>query len=256
VRDGDEWIVNGQKVWNSYAHLADWAILLARTDWDVPKHRGISYFLLDMKTPGVEARPLRQATGAAHFNETFLTDVHIPSENLVGGLNKGWAVAQTTLMNERAGIGVVPFAGIGFPDWVELARHFGKLEDPHIRQGLAAMYIRAKLMRWLTARAQAAGRKGSGPGPESSVVKLLASVDLESTCDLALAIQGAGAMLASHDAFEDGIWQQYFLGQWSPRIGGGTEQIQRNVMGERILGLPPEPRPDKTLPFRETPRNL
>jgi len=111
-------------------------------------------------------------------------------------------------------------------------------------------------MRWLTARAQAAGRKGSGPGPESSVVKLLASVDLESTCDLALAIEGAGAMLASHDAFEDGIWQQYFLGQWSPRIGGGTEQIQRNVMGERILGLPPEPRPDKTLPFRETPRNL
>ena len=115
-RDGDEWVVNGQKVWNSFAHLADWGILIARTDWDVPKHRGLSYFLVDMRTPGVEARPLRQITGVAHFNETFLTDVRIPADNLLGGLNNGWGVAQTTLMNERAMIGSAG-PGIGFTDW-------------------------------------------------------------------------------------------------------------------------------------------
>jgi alkylation response protein AidB-like acyl-CoA dehydrogenase len=254
-RDGETWIVNGQKVWNSFAHVADWGILLARTDWDVPKHRGISYFLVDMKTEGVEARPLRQITGVAHFNETFLTDVHIPDANLVGGLNNGWAVAQTTLMNERALIGTSGGGGLGFRDWIALAKHYGRLEDPDIRQRLAELYTRVELLKWLGQRAQASMRAGKGPGSESSVAKLFASLHIEKNGDLAMAIEGADSMLYDTDAFEGGFWQQQFLGQWGSRIGGGTEQVQRNILGERVLGLPSEPRPDKTNAFREIPKN-
>jgi alkylation response protein AidB-like acyl-CoA dehydrogenase len=254
-RDGDTWVVNGQKVWNSYAHIADWGILLARTDWDVPKHRGISYFLVDMTTPGVEPRPLRQITGVAHFNETFLTDVHVPDANLLGGLNNWWGVAQTTLMNERSMIGSSGGGGVGFRDWIELARHYGKLDDPDIRRRLAELYTRNELLKWLGQRAQASIRAGKGPGAESSVAKLFASLHLEKNGNLAMAIEGADAMLYASDAFEDGFWQQHFLGQWASRIGGGTEQVQRNVLGERVLGLPSEPRPDKTEPFRDLPKN-
>jgi alkylation response protein AidB-like acyl-CoA dehydrogenase len=254
-RDGDEWVVNGQKVWNSYAHLADWGMLLARTSWDVPKHRGISYFLVDMRTPGVEPRPLRQATGAAHFNETFLTDVRIPHANLVGGVDNGWAVAQTTLMHERSQIGASPGLGVGFDDWVQLARAQGRTDDLDIRQRLAALYTRFNILKWLGMRAQAAQRAGKAPGPESSVAKLASSTNLALSCDLALALEGASGMVTGPHAPEDGFWQQYFLGQWSPRIGGGTEQIQRNIIGERVLGLPPEPRTDKATPFRDVARN-
>jgi alkylation response protein AidB-like acyl-CoA dehydrogenase len=252
-RDGDEWIVNGQKVWNSFAHLADWGILLARTDWDVPKHRGITYFLVDMHSPGVEPRPLRQITGVAHFNETFLTDVRIPADQVVGEVNGGWGVAQTTLMNERALIGGA--SPLGFRDYVELARHHGKTDDPEIRQRLAGAYTRFQILRWLGQRAQAAARSGQALGPESSVAKLVISDHSARNGDLALAIEGAAGMLSGRDAFEEGFWQQQFLGQWGVRIGGGTEQVQRNIIGERVLGLPPEPRPDKTEPFRSIPKN-
>ena len=252
-RDGDEWVVNGQKVWNSFAHLADWGILLARTDWDVPKHRGITYFLVDMHSPGVEPRPLRQITGVAHFNETFLTDVRIPADQVVGAVNGGWGVAQTTLMNERALIGGA--SPLGFRDYVELARHHGKTDDPDIRQRLAAAYTRFQILRWLGQRAQAAARSGQALGPESSVAKLVISDHSAQNGDLALAIEGAAGMLSGRDAFESGFWQQQFLGQWGVRIGGGTEQVQRNIIGERVLGLPPERRPDKTEPFRSIPKN-
>ncbi len=252
-RDGDEWVVNGQKVWNSFAHFADWGILLARTNWDVPKHRGITYFLVDMATPGVEARPLRQITGVAHFNETFLTDVRIPADQVLGEVNAGWGVAQTTLMNERALIGGA--AALGFRDFLALARHYGRTDDPQIRQGLAASYTRFEILRWLGQRAQAAARAGRPLGPESSVAKLVMSEHSARNGDLALAIEGAAGLLARTDAYEDGFWQQQFLGQWGVRIGGGTEQVQRNILGERVLGLPPEPRPDKTEPFRSIPRN-
>ena len=253
-RDGDEWVVNGQKVWNSFAHIADWGILLARTDWDVPKHRGITYFMVDMSTPGIEARPLRQATGVAHFNETFLTDVHIPHDNVLGEVNGGWGVAQTTLMNERALIGGGG-AGIGFRDYVELARHFGVTDDPVMRQRLARTYTQFQIMRWLGERARAAAKAGKMPGAESSVMKLAVSQQVAERGDLVMAIEGAHGMLYRDDAYDDGFWQQQFIGQWSIRIGGGTEQVQRNILGERVLGLPPEPRPDKTEPFRDVPKN-
>jgi alkylation response protein AidB-like acyl-CoA dehydrogenase len=253
-RDGDEWLVNGQKVWNSFAHFADWGILLARTNWDVPKHRGITYFLVDMTTPGVEARPLRQITGVAHFNETFLTDVRIPHDQVLGDVDAGWGVAQTTLMNERALIGGA--SAIGFRDYLELARHYERTGDPEVRQCLAASYTRFEILRWLGQRAQAAARAGRPLGPESSVAKLVISDHAAKNGDLALAVAGADGLLAGTDAYEDGFWQQQFLGQWGVRIGGGTEQVQRNILGERVLGLPPEPRPDKTEPFRAVPKNV
>jgi len=249
----DEWVVNGQKVWNSFAHVADWGVLLARTDWDVPKHRGISYFLVDMTTPGIEVRPLRQATGVAHFNETFLSDVRIPVENLCGEVDGGWGVAQATLMAERTLIG--GGTGLGFRDYVALAQHFGRTADPEVRQRLAESYTRSEILRWLGMRAQAAAASGRMTGMEGSIAKLAISEHVARNGDLGLAIEGPAAMLAGGDAFEGGFWQQHFLGQWGIRIGGGTEQVQRNILGERGLGLPAEPRPDKSAPFRDVPKN-
>ncbi len=252
-RDGDSWVVNGQKVWNSFAHVADWGILLARTDWDVPKHRGITYFLVDMTSPGIEVRPLRQITGVAHFNETFLSDLHIPLENVCGEVNGGWGVTQTTLMAERALIG--GGTGLGFRDYVALAQHFGRTDDPDIRQRLAQSYTRSEILRWLGMRAQAAAKSGRMTGMEGSIAKLAISDHVALNGDLGLAIEGPAAMLYDGDAFEDGFWQQQFLGQWGIRIGGGTEQVQRNILGERGLGLPPEARPDKSAAFRDVPKN-
>ena len=174
VRDGDEWVVNGQKVWTSGAHFSDWGILLARTDWDVPKHRGISYFLVDMRSPGIEIRPLRQITGYAHFNEVFLTDVRIPAENLLGPLNGGWGVTQTTLANERAMIGG-GMSGVTFDAMRQLAQDCGRTEDPVIRQELAQRYTRFEILKWLGQRARAAAKAGKSNGSEASVMKLAIS---------------------------------------------------------------------------------
>jgi alkylation response protein AidB-like acyl-CoA dehydrogenase len=249
LRDGDEWVVNGQKVWTSGAQYSDWGLLLARTDPDAPKHRGITAFALDMRTPGIEVRPLRQITGASHFNEVFLTDVRIPDEQRLGPLNEGWRVANTMLSNERALIG--GGGRVGFRDIVELARQGGHSDDPMLRQELARSYTRLQVIKWLGWRARS--RKDQGLGPEASVLKLAASRRLAFDGDLVLALQGAPAMLSNDDALHDGYWQQQFLMQWSSRLGGGTEQIQRNVIGERVLGLPGEPRVDKDRPFRELP---
>jgi alkylation response protein AidB-like acyl-CoA dehydrogenase len=253
-RDGDEWVVNGQKVWTSGAHFSDWGILLARTDWDSPKHRGITYFLVDMKSPGIDIRPLRQITGYAHFNEVFLTDVRIPDENVLGPVNGGWGVTQTTLAYERAMIGG-GMSGVTFDAMRRLANHCGQTDDPLMRQELARCYTRFEILKWLGWRARAAAALGKPAGAESSVMKLAISQRVARDGDLALALEGAAGMLHLTDAPLDGMWQQMFLNQWSVRIGGGTEQIQRNVLGERVLGLPGEARPDKTLPFRDLPRN-
>jgi alkylation response protein AidB-like acyl-CoA dehydrogenase len=253
-QDGDEWVVNGQKVWTSGAHFSDWGILLARTDWDAPKHRGITYFLVDMSTPGIEIRPLRQITGYAHFNEVFLTDVRIPSENVLGPLNGGWGVTQTTLANERAMIGG-GMSGVTFDAVRRLARDCGRTDDPVVRQELARSYTRFEILKWLGQRARAAAKAGKPTGAESSVMKLAISQRVARDGDLTLALEGPAGMLHQADAPSAGLWQQMFLNQWSVRIGGGTEQIQRNVLGERVLGLPGEARPDKTAAFRELPRN-
>jgi alkylation response protein AidB-like acyl-CoA dehydrogenase len=249
VRDGDEWVVNGQKVWSSGAHHSELGILLARTDPDAPKHRGITYFVLDMRSPGIEVRPLRQINGVAHFNEVFLTDVRIPHGNVVGEVNGGWGVAQTTLGAERALIG--GGGAVGFRDLLRLARDRGHGGDPLLRQRLADAFVRFEILKYLGRRAQAAQRDGRSAGAEASVLKLAMSRHVSLNGDLALALEGAPAMLLHGDAPYGGFWQQHFMNQWGIRIGGGTEQVQRNVIGERVLGLPPEPRPDKRVPFRE-----
>jgi alkylation response protein AidB-like acyl-CoA dehydrogenase len=250
VPDGEGgWIVNGQKVWTSGAHFSDWAILLARTDPDQPKHRGITYFVVDMRTPGIEVRPLRQITGAAHFNEVFLTDVYIPATNVIAEVNGGWGPAITTLANERTAIGGSG-AGGAFGDMVALARRAGLDEDPVVRAQLAAAYTRGQLIRYLGLRVQTAISHGRPPGPESSVIKLALSRHMAETGDLVMALSGPYGALSDVSALDGGLWQQQFLGQWAIRIGGGTEQIQRNIIGERVLGLPGEPRVDKAVPFK------
>ncbi len=252
VRDGDEWVINGQKVWNSGAHYSDLGILLTRSDADAPKHRGITYFVVDMRTPGIDVRPLKQITGAAHFNEVFLTDVRIPHENIIGAPNAGWGPILTTLANERTLIGGSQ-SQVSIDDFVDLARHFDVATDPVIRQELARQYAYLQTIRYMAYRAQTAASKGVAPGPESSVLKLAATRRLTHAGDLVMAMSGAAGMLAATDAYMGGFWQQQFLNQWMSKIGGGTDQVQRNIVGENVLGLPSEPRVDKNIPFRDIP---
>ena len=249
-RDGDSYVVNGQKVWNSGAHEAQWGILLARTNPDVTKHAGITYFLVDMASPGIEVRPLRQITGHAHFNEVFLTDVVIPADNVLGPVDGGWGVAQTTLAAERSMIGGGG-AGTGIDQLIDLARSFERVDDAGLRQDLAAAYTRIRLLEFLGLRAQTAVSQGRMPGPEVSVMKLAISDHMEKTGDLLMAIEGAHGTLGGEDAPRQQLAQYQFLGQWSVKLGGGTDQVQRNVIGERVLGLPREARADKDVPFRE-----
>ena len=259
-RDGDEWIVNGQKVWTTQAHIADYAILLARTDPDQPKHRGITYFLIDMHQPGIEVRPLRQLTGEAHFNEVFLTDARVPHHNVLGDVNGGWGVSMTTLLHERmlmSGTGGGSGGGGGrqgkIERMIELAARMGKTSDPVVRQGLADGYIRSQLQRYLGLRLQAA--RGGPSGPHPSLLKLNNAWLQKRLDDLALSILGPTGTLWAGDAPDNGAWQQDFLTSIQLRIAGGTDQVQLNVIGERVLGLPPEPRADKDIPFRDVPNN-
>ena len=252
IRDGEEFVVNGQKVWTSSAHYSDWGILLARTDVDVPKHRGITYFLVDMRSPGIDIRPLRQITGTAHFNEVFLTDLRIPAANVVGDVNRGWNVTMTTLTSERTLIGggaADPMSGL-----LQLARRFGGCDDPVVRQRLADTYIRHQLVRFLGWRVQSAISQGRAAGPESSVMKLAHTSALTRVADLSLALEGAAGTLMPSDDAEVRSWAFGFLSQFASKIGGGTDEVQRNIVGERVLGLPGDPRVDKDLPFRDLPR--
>ncbi len=252
VVDGDEIVVNGQKVWTSNAVEAAHGMLLVRTDPDAPKHRGITYLLLDMSLPGVEIRPLRQINGRAEFNEVFLDDVRVPVDAVVGEVDAGWGPILTTLMNERQGIGTGMRGGV--TDLVEVARSFGVADDPVVRQELTRLFAMEETIRFLGYRVRTAASRGEQPGPESSVLKLAASRRLELQGSVAMQVMGAAATLAGEDAHANGFWQNYaFLGQWAARIGGGTDQIQRNIVGENVLGLPQEPRPDKGVPFREIP---
>ena len=249
IRDGDEWVVTGQKVWTSAAHLSDIGILLARTDPDVPKHRGITAFIVDMRSPGVDVRPLRQIDGAIHFNEVFLDEVRVPAENTLGPVGHGWGVALTMLAHERTSIG-----GGGmyrFEQVASLARAMGVDDDPVVRQRLADLHTRFELLRFLGYRVRTAASRGEQPGPESSVMKLAVSALYETGGDLVIELQGPAGMLMGDDAPYRGRFQGLFMGQWAPRIGGGTDQVQRNIISERVLGLPGEIRTDKTVPFRE-----
>jgi alkylation response protein AidB-like acyl-CoA dehydrogenase len=253
VRDGDEWVVDGQKVWTSSAQRSEWGILLARTDPAAPKHKGITYFLLDMSTPGIEIRPLRQMTGDAHFSEVFLDGVRIPAANVVGEVGEGWKVAQTTLASERTAIA----GGSGGADpagLIALARERGRTGDPLVRQALVDAHLRSELLRFLRYRSQTALSQGKAPGPETSTMKLAYARFMQQMTNAALQVQGATAMLAGDELPRGGVWTQKFLHAPSLRIAGGSDQVQGNIIGERVLGLPREVQPDRDTPFRDLAR--
>ena len=251
VRDGDELVVDGQKVWTSGARHADHAILLARTDLDATKHRGISYLLVDMSTPGIEVRPLRQITGAAHFNEVFLTDVRVPVTNVVGEIDGGWGPARTTLANESALIGGSTQSGSGAAALIDLARATGRSDDAVTRQRLAEVWVGEHVLGWLGDRVQGDVLAGRAPTLDGSVLKVLWSADRAAKGALAVSLLGACGMLAGDDAPREGFWQTLFLNRFWASIGGGTDEIHRTMIGERALGLPAEPRVDRDVPFRE-----
>jgi acyl-CoA dehydrogenase len=248
--DGDEWVVNGQKVWTSLGQFAHYGILLARTDPNVPKHQGITYFIVDMRSPGIEVRPLVQITGVAHFNEVFLTDVRIPAANVIGEVGGGWKVANTTLTSERAFIG----SGGGswsVPDLIETARRRGRTDDPTVRQELMAAYCRAQTLTYLGYRMRTAMSQRRMPGPEMFIMKLAYAQHWARTMDAAMAVLGPDATLWGDDAVDSGVWQQYFLSQFAIRLGGGTDEVQHNIIGERGLGLPREPSNDRDVAWKD-----
>ena len=250
VRDGDEWVVTGQKVWTSGALDSDWGILLARTDPDVPKHKGITYFLVDMTTPGFDIRPLKQMTGSEHFSEVFMDEVRIPHANVLGDVNGGWACAITTLSNER---GLIAGANRSSDSMalIDLARQRGRADDPVLRQALVDCWIRQQIQRYHGFRLQTALSKGVPPGPETSVMKLFAAEYLRRLGNTAEAMLGPEGTLLDEDAPAGTQWQDRFLYAPSIRIAGGSNEVQRNIMAERVLGLPGEPRTDRDTPFRD-----
>lgn len=285
-RDGDGWRINGQKVWNTSAHHADFGILLARTNFDVPKHQGISYFLIDMRQPGVEVRPLKQMNGHASFNEVFMTDAHVPAHDLIGGEGNGWAVAATTLSYERQGFrrrhgqtgkaggeGLVhkeyeqellianePYTWYpqreGRPDLVlKRAKETGAINDPVIRQEIARLHSLVKANELSRVRAADEQRAGSQQViPAGSIGKLAASVIARQAAHVHTLISGADAMLAGPDSAESGMIAETLISVPAISIAGGTDEIQKNIISERVLGMPKDIRSD-TGPFRDIKRN-
>jgi alkylation response protein AidB-like acyl-CoA dehydrogenase len=270
VRDGDEWVVNGQKVWNTLAHLADRGMLVTRTDPDVPKHSGLTYFAVDMRAPGVEVRPLRQITGEAEFNEVYLTDVRVPDADRIGEVGDGWRVSMTTLMNERVTIGGGG-GGSGGPkrasgaiaEAVDLWQKSGD-DDPAVRDRLMKLWTDEEVLRLTNMRAAAKARSGN-PGPEGSIAKLAIALNQQRIYDLCMNLLGADALVGFDYTFrrpeeisltaELGEARHMFLRARANSIEGGTSEIMRNILGERILGLPGEPRVDKELPWSQVPRS-
>ncbi len=250
VLDGDEWVVTGQKVWTSVAERAEWGILLARTNPDAPKHKGITYFVVDMTSPGIEVRPLRQMTGHSHFSEVFLDEVRIPVGNVIGEVGEGWKVTQTTLASERTAI-AGGSGGADPPGLIELARAFGRADDPLTRQALVDAHLRSELLRFLRCRAQTALSRGTRPGAETSVMKLAYARYMQQMTTAAIHVQGPVGMLDGDELPSGGVWTTKFLHAPSLRIAGGSDQVQANIIGERVLGLPAEPRVDRDVPFRE-----
>jgi alkylation response protein AidB-like acyl-CoA dehydrogenase len=283
---GDFWIVNGQKVWTTSAHHADYGLLLARTNWDVPKHEGLSYFIIEVKQPGVEVRQLKQMNGYASFNQVFFTDAKVPQENLVGRVGEGWKVALTTLAHERRlADGLQPTAlksglRVGrihaeerleaekanepykwYPQRagrvdliIERAKETGANKDPYVRQEIAKLMILAKSAEWTARRARAAQQQGRPQGPEGSLGKLAASHVARGCSRVHTLITGTAAMLSGPESPRNGIIAEILLSVPAVSIAGGTDEIQRNIIAERVLELPKEPRFD-TGPFRNVRRN-
>ncbi|MGV0814356.1 acyl-CoA dehydrogenase family protein [Mycolicibacterium boenickei] len=257
VRDGDEWVVTGQKVWTSGATTAEYALLIARTDWDVPKHKGLSFFMIPMRQPGIEVRPLVQITGESHFNEVFITDARVSDAYLLGGEGNGWRVLQTALAYERS---IMGDAGRGSrnrtraDDLIGLARDHGRLDDPAVRKELADVLALRELNSLNNARAKAAAAQGTSSSI-MSLGKLAMSHILHAEARLKTEIIGAEALLAGPENPEADDINFLTLNAFFTSIGGGTDQIQRNIIGERVLGLAKEPEVDRDIPFRQARRS-
>jgi alkylation response protein AidB-like acyl-CoA dehydrogenase len=234
VKDGDDWVVTGQKVWTTLAHVAKWCMLVARTDPDAPKHKGLTYFLMDMEQEAVQIRPLRQITGEAEFNELFIEEARIPDANVIGGVGNGWTVAITTLMHERAGLGAAAAATvrIALGQLIELAQERGADEDPIIRQRIAGLLIEVEALRLNAWRGLTQIMKTGIPGPEGSLPKLQWSAVNQGLTELAMEIRGEEA------ASRDSEWTHRFLRARANSIEGGTTEILKNIISERVLGLP------------------
>jgi alkylation response protein AidB-like acyl-CoA dehydrogenase len=282
--DGENWIINGQKVWNTSAHHAEWGMLLARTNWDVPKHSGISYFAFPMRQPGVTVRPLKQMNGHASFNEVFINDARVSPQNVIGEVGQGWTVALTTLAHERrlaAGMGrsqkgegraldeyraeqselMAPY--VWYPQRagrvdlvVERAKATGRNTDPVLRQEIARLLAVSRAAEWTARRAAAARALGRPPGPEGSLAKLASSQVARAAAHVHTRISGAESMLSSADGAMDGVIAEILVSVPGQSIAGGTDEIQRNIIAERALGLPKGPSVDAGKPFRDVSRNV
>ncbi len=256
-RNGDDWIINGQKIWTSGAHYSDYGILLTRTDPNVPKHKGLTMFFLDMKSPGVEIKPIKQANGQSEFNEVYFTDVKIPDAQRLGAVNDGWNVSLTTLMNERMSIG----AGVatGFPELFEFCNNLmledgPAIDDRSVRSKLANWAVKASGLKYTSMRAISALSKGERPGPENSIGKLVAGSMIQDVATYALDLQGAAGVLSGpEDAEAAGKFQAMLLRAPGTRVEGGTDEIMRNIIAERVLGLPGDIRVDKDVAFNKIP---
>ncbi|WP_084419293.1 acyl-CoA dehydrogenase family protein [Henriciella litoralis] len=250
VKDGDDWVINGQKVWTTGAHFSDYGIVLARTDPKAPKHKGLTMFIVDMHQQGVEARPIHQASGGREFNEVYFTDVRIPDSDRLGEVGEGWKVALVTLMNERLAVGGSPG-----PDWKEImdyARSTGTISDQAFREKLADWYVAAQGYNLTKFRTQTALSRGATPGPENSIGKIITANQLQDICNSAIEMQDHYGIMNDSDTMPaNALFQQSFM--WAPglRIAGGTDEILKNIIAERVLGLPQDVRVDKKVPFDE-----
>jgi acyl-CoA dehydrogenase len=259
VRDGDEWVINGQKVWTTMGHLSEVGECVCRTDLEAPKHRGITIFMVDMKAPGVEVRPLIDAAGGHHFNEVFLNDVRVGEVDRIGPVNDGWRVLNTSLMNERAHVGESNEASaerVLSPEGLTATlAELGLLDDPVVRDGLADLYVRFRAAALLTKHAREKLERGETPGPELSISKLVFSDNQGKLIEFAaqalgLRMIGDGGQAGAFD------WANGFMKGRAMRIAGGTDEIQRTIIGEKVLGLPKDPAIDNSVPFNKIPRSV
>ena len=256
--DGDSWVINGQKIWTSGAHYSDYGVIVVRTDPTVPKHKGLSYFYVDMKAPGVEIKPIKQLTGDSDFNEVYFTDVRVSDSQRLGEVGQGWQVSLTTLMNERAAIG----GGFGQMD-VSLAMSVAEeveidgrpaLEDSAVRARIANWYVQEAGLKYTGYRSLTALSRGALPGPENSIGKLVGAPKMQAMSSYLMDLLGASGAIADESlAAKAGIIQRAYMGAPGLRIAGGTDEIMANIIAERVLGLPQEPRLDKGIPFNEVP---
>ena len=259
VREGDEWVVNGHKIWTSGAHYSDFAILIARSDPTVPKHKGLSFFFLDMKSKGVEAQPIKQMWGASRFNEVFLKDVRIPDAQRLGAVGEGWKVALATLSHERFGVGTGIFTGPDFFDIYKLARSLeldGRpaIENSTVREKLADWYVRERGLKNTIFRSLTALSRGAAPGPEAIIAKAVSPAQAQEMAAFALDMMGmAGSLMDEDLAVSEGWFGEEYLAAPGSRLAGGSDEIVRNVIAERALGLPPDVRVDKDLPYNQLP---